>query len=48
MTVKSLNQLVKNSYPFVSSLVIMAAVFGGANIASLFGIHQPKAPKCLK
>lgn len=45
---KKLNQIMHRVYPFAGSLLVSVAVFGGVQPFSLFGFHQPKAPKCLK
>lgn len=39
---------IKRLYPIISSIVMAVAFFGGVHVASWFGLHQPKAPKCLK
>lgn len=34
--------------PILGSIIVFTAIFGGVKPASVIGLHQPKAPKCLK
>ncbi|MCR4441309.1 MAG: cyclic lactone autoinducer peptide [Peptococcaceae bacterium] len=45
---KRLDNLVKRIAPVVCSLVMLAAVYGGAKAASIWGFYQPRTPKCLR
>jgi len=45
---KKLTKLARKLYPMMATVLMVVVAFGGIKPASLWGLHQPKMPKCLK
>lgn len=45
---KKLNRIMRGICSVLGSLLVAVAAFGGASTASVWGLYQPKVPKCLK